>query len=36
MKLTFAQGILQPVYNDVLFQMSKPLTALGGVNDEEA
>lgn len=36
MKLTIAQGILQPVLHDTLFLISIPLTALGGANDEAA
>lgn len=36
LKLTFAQGILQPVFHAAPCQMLKPLTALGGVDAEEA
>lgn len=35
-KLTFAQGILQPVFHAATCQMLKPLTALGGVDAKEA
>lgn len=35
-KLTSAQGILQPVFNDALCLMLLALTLLGGLDDEEA
>lgn len=35
-KLTSAQGILQPVFYDALCLMLLALTLLGGLDDEEA